>query len=72
MARIVPLDSPLRPHAVRGASKQNHTNIPITMKLIKVISLGLAALILGACASKPSQQPTVATTTSGSYVVPAK
>ena len=42
------------------------------MKLIKVLSLGLTALILGACASKPSQQPTVATTTSGSYVVPAK
>ena len=46
------------------------------MKLIKVISLGLAALILGACASKPSQQGTVSTTTTtgttGSYVVPAK
>lgn len=44
------------------------------MKFIKVISLGLIALFVGACASKPSQQPTVATDThtSGSYVVPAK
>jgi hypothetical protein len=45
------------------------------MKLIHVISLGLAALFLGACASKPSQQPTVATTTTSTgstYVVPAK
>jgi outer membrane biogenesis lipoprotein LolB len=44
------------------------------MKFINVIWPGLAALILGACASKPSQQPTVSTTssTTGSYVVPAK
>lgn len=41
------------------------------MKFIKVISLGLAALFLGACASKPSNQPTVSTST-GSYSVPAK
>ena len=46
------------------------------MKLITVIAPGLSALFLAACASKPSQQPTVATstttTTGGSYVVPAK
>ena len=30
-----------------------------TMKLVKIISLGLIALFLGACASKPSQQSTV-------------
>ena len=29
------------------------------MKLAKIISLGLIALFLGACASKPSQQSTV-------------
>lgn len=42
------------------------------MKLIKVISLGLIALCLGACASKPSQQGSVSTTNSGAMVIPAK
>lgn len=40
------------------------------MKLIKVISLGLIALFLGACASKPSQQASVPA--AGPIVVPAK
>lgn len=42
------------------------------MKLIKLISLGLIALCLGACASKPSQQSSVSTGTSGTMVIPAK
>jgi len=45
------------------------------MKLIKVISLGLIALCLGACASKPSQQESVSTSHSahsGTMVIPAK
>ncbi|HEX2748119.1 MAG TPA: hypothetical protein VHM91_08985 [Verrucomicrobiales bacterium] len=37
------------------------------MKLIKVISLGLVALCLGACASKPSTTTTVPTTTSTTH-----
>ncbi len=40
------------------------------MKLIKVISLGLIALGLGACASKPSQQASVPASTP--VVIPAK
>ncbi len=42
------------------------------MKLIKVISAGLIALSLGACASKPSHQASVSTTGSGTMVIPAK
>ena len=41
------------------------------MKLIKVISLGLIALCLGACASKPSQQASVPASSS-TTVIPAK
>lgn len=41
------------------------------MKLIKVISLGLIALCLGACASKPSQQASVPMSSS-TTVIPAK
>ena len=40
------------------------------MKLIKLISLGLAALALGACASKPSQ--TTSVPASSTVIVPAK
>jgi hypothetical protein len=39
------------------------------MKLAKALALGLAALFLAACASKPSQQSTVP---AGPVVVPAK
>lgn len=39
-----------------------------TMKLIKALALALAALFLGACASKPSQANAVPS----SVVVPAK
>jgi uncharacterized lipoprotein YajG len=39
------------------------------MKLVKVLFLGLAALVFASCASKPSQQSTVP---AGPIVVPAK
>ena len=39
------------------------------MKLIKALSLALAALFIGACASKPSQTNSVPTST---IVVPSK
>ena len=40
------------------------------MKSIKLIALGLSALVLGACASKPSQ--TTSVPAGGTIVVPAK
>lgn len=41
------------------------------MNLVKILSLGLIALCLSACASKPSQSTTVPAS-SGPVVVPAK
>lgn len=72
MARIVPpmVSAPGMNCFARSTNQTNQQKL-ISMKLVKLISLGLGAMFLGACASKPSQQPTVSTS-SGSYVVPAK
>ena len=74
VARIVPLEPP--PGTRLCAERQpKPTNILITMKLIKVISLGLVALFLGACASKqppPSQTTSVPTTSTSTTHYPSK
>ena len=69
MARIVPTSEKWTVRKCRPRIQPKHTNKLIPMKLVKVISLGLTALFLGACASKPSQSTTVPTST---VVVPAK
>ena len=70
MALIQPANPPgIVLWAVRSNNPYQQT---VPMKLIKLISLGLIALCLGACASKPSQQGSVSTTNSGTMVIPAK
>ena len=58
MARNMP--HLLKSAALRRATLEpKHTNTSYTMKLIKVTALGLIALCLGACASKPSSAGSV-------------
>ena len=71
MARNVPHLVLPAAKSVRRATNQNIPKTDISMKLVKVLFLGLAALVFASCASKPSQQASVPAS-SGPVVVPAK
>lgn len=69
MARNVPLTLTSAAFAAGHARTQTYQHTH-TMKLIKVTALGLIALCLGACASKPSSTTTVPT--GGTTVIKGK